>query len=253
MKRRLLSTIIALALCLSILPISAQAWVINGNKEYVYNGESRKVTNFQLTLDGVRVLESGKDFFITKYTDLDGNEIDCINVGPVLMHLYTEDSSIGALNSGQIRYDIVPAPLTITGLGGSHSKEYNGSADCDGTGLEIEFEGSFNNDDVAIKTIGGTYSYNSVNTGVGQEIVLSGASYELEGEKAGNYYITDNMPDTLTASVGTIRKAAALVPKNGDLVVTNGWEHTYTYRLDALLPEMEAGKSLGEEIGRAHV
>ncbi len=246
MKRRVLSTIIALALCLSILPISAQAWVINGNKKYVYNGESQKVTNFQLTLDGVRVLESGKDFFITKYTDLDGNEIDCINVGPVLMHLHTDDSSIGALNSGQIRYDIVPAPLTITGLGGSHSKEYNGSTDCDGTGLEIEFEGSFNNDDVAIKTIGGTYSYNSVNTGVGQEIVLSGASYELEGEKAGNYYITDNMPDTLAASVGTIRKAAALVPKNGDLVVTNGWEHTYTYRLDALLPETEAGKSLGE-------
>ena len=169
MKRRLLSTIIALALCLSILPISAQAWVINGNKKYVYNGESQKVTNFQLTLDGVRVLESGKDFFITKYTDLDGNEIDCINEGPVLMHLHTDDSSIGALNSGQIRYDIVPAPLTITGLGGSHSKEYNGSTDCDGTGLEIEFEGSFNNDDVAIKTIGGTYSYNSVNTGVGQE------------------------------------------------------------------------------------
>ena len=205
--KKIISIALALVLCVGILPMSAQAWVLNSNGTYVYNGQPRKVQNFQLTLDGVRVLKSGEDFTITKYTDLDGNEIDCVNVGPVLMHMHTDDTTIGALNNGQIRYDIVQAPLTITGLSGGSTKEYDGNTDCDEEGLVIAFDGKCGEDDVAIKAVWGTCTYSDPNAGTDKEITLSGATYELEGDKAGNYYIADNPPDTLTASVGTISKA----------------------------------------------
>ena len=74
--KRIVSFLLSLAVCLSVLPMSAQAWVVNSNRKYVYNGQPQKVENFTLTLDGVRTLKSGEDFEITKYTDLEGNEID---------------------------------------------------------------------------------------------------------------------------------------------------------------------------------
>ena len=43
----------------------------------------------------------------------------------------------------------------------------------------------------------------------------------------------------------TIRKAPALTPKTGDLAVANKQEHTYTYGLGALRPDVPEGMSLG--------
>ena len=87
-------------------------------------------------------------------------------------------------------------------------RDYDGSTDCDGTGIEIEFDGLYNDDDVSIKAVDGTYSYSDASAGTDKEITLSCTSYELEGEKAGNYYLTDDPPESLAASVGTISKAA---------------------------------------------
>ena len=51
----------------------------------------------------------------------------------------------------------------------------------------------------------------------------------------------------LTAPVRLrIDKAAPLTPKAGDLAVTNKQAHTYTYDLDALLPDVPEGLSLGD-------
>ena len=43
----------------------------------------------------------------------------------------------------------------------------------------------------------------------------------------------------------TIRKAAPLTPKTGDLAVANKQAHTYTYGLGALRPDVPEGMSLG--------
>ena len=51
----------------------------------------------------------------------------------------------------------------------------------------------------------------------------------------------------LTAKVRlNIARAAPLPPKTGDLAVTNKQAHTYTYDLDALLPDVPEGLSLGD-------
>ena len=65
----------------------------------------------------------------------------------------------------------------------------------------------------------------------------------LTGADAENYTVT-RPAGAVPASV-TIRKAAPLTPKTGDLAVANKQEHTYTYGLGALRPDVPEGISLG--------
>jgi len=204
MKKRVLSIVITLALCLTLLPAVSAAEPTPSGRVYVYNGE-RQNPEWQLRVthpDGTNILlVEGVNFSVT-YEHSNGNGDDLTNVGTVIANLVGITVGFNYFYS----FEIAPAPLTITGLGGSHTKEYDGGTGCDGTGLEIQFDGRFNNDDVTIKPQGGTYTYSDPDAGTDKEITLSGASYVLEGTAAGNYYIAGDSPSVLTTSKGEITK-----------------------------------------------
>ena len=204
MRKRVLSIVTALALCLGMLPTAAAAEPIPTGRVYVYNGERQK-PEWQLRVthpDGTDILlEEGINFSVT-YEHSNGNGDDLTNVGTVIANLVGITVGFNYFYS----FEIAPAPLAITGLSGNHTKEYDGGTDCDGNGLPIQFDGRFHNDDVSIRAQGGTYTYASPDAGAGKEITLSGASYVLEGLAAGNYYIAGNPPDTLKTSSGEITK-----------------------------------------------
>lgn len=233
MKKRVLHVVAALALCLALLPSAAAAEPIPTGRVYVYNGERQNPT-WELRVthpDGTNILlVEGVNFSVT-YEHSNGNGNDLTNVGTVIANLVGITVGFNYFYS----FEIAPAPLTITGLGGSHTKEYDGGTDCDGTGLEIQFDGRFHDDDVTIKPQGGTYTYSDPNAGTGKGITLDGASYVLEGTAAGNYYIAGDPPSTLTIFAGTIDKGTYT---GMTTIGTSGmYGKTKTYDLSNLLPE----------------
>ena len=133
---------------------------------------------------------------------------------------------------------VLPAPLTATGAT-AEGRAYDGTNSVEITGVTLA--GILNGDDVSVDTTGLTGTLNGSNAGSYTNLTLPAMT--LTGADAGNYTVT-RPAGAVPASV-TIRKAAPLTPKTGDLAVVNTQEHTYTYGLGALRPDMPEGMSLG--------
>ncbi|EOS63226.1 S-layer homology domain-containing protein, partial [Oscillibacter sp. 1-3] len=133
---------------------------------------------------------------------------------------------------------VLPAPLTATGAT-AEGRAYDGTNSVEITGVTLA--GILNGDDVSVDTTGLTGTLNGSNAGTYTNLTLPAMT--LTGADAENYTVT-RPAGAVPASV-TIRKAAPLTPKTGDLAVANKQEHTYTYGLGALRPDVPEGISLG--------
>ncbi|MEY8317927.1 S-layer homology domain-containing protein [Oscillospiraceae bacterium 50-58] len=135
-------------------------------------------------------------------------------------------------------FEVTPAPLTATGAT-AEGRAYDGTNSVEITGVTLA--GILNGDDVSVDTTGLTGTLNGSNAGTYTNLTLPAMT--LTGADAENYTVT-RPAGAVPASV-TIRKAAPLTPKTGDLAVANKQEHTYTYGLGALRPDVQEGMSLG--------
>ncbi|NBI11057.1 S-layer homology domain-containing protein [Colidextribacter sp. OB.20] len=135
-------------------------------------------------------------------------------------------------------FEVTPAPLTATEAT-AEGRAYDGTNSVEITGVTLA--GILNSDDVSVDTTGLTGTLNGSNAGTYTNLTLPAMT--LTGADAENYTVT-RPAGAVPASV-TIRKAAPLIPKTGDLAVANTQEHTYTYGLGALRPDMPEGMSLG--------
>ncbi|MDE7219551.1 MAG: hypothetical protein K2O45_08030, partial [Oscillospiraceae bacterium] len=135
-------------------------------------------------------------------------------------------------------FEVTPAPLTATGAT-AEGRAYDGTNSVEITGVTLA--GILNGDDVSVDTTGLTGTLNGSNAGTYTNLTLPAMT--LTGADAENYTVT-RPAGAVPASV-TIRKAAPLTPKTGDLAVANKQEHTYTYGLGALRPDVPEGISLG--------
>ena len=138
----------------------------------------------------------------------------------------------------QIIFTAVPKALAVTGLTVT-DRAYDGTSTVEITGVTLA--GILNGDDVSVATTGLTGTLNGSDVGTYTAVTLPRLT--LTGGAASNY-ILSQLPGAVPASV-TIRKAAPLTPKTGDLAVANKQEHTYTYGLGALRPDVQEGMSLG--------
>lgn len=144
----------------------------------------------------------------------------------------------GASCSTRGGLQVTPAPLTATGAT-AEGRAYDGTNSVQITGVTLA--GILNGDNVSVDTTGLTGTLNGSNAGTYTNLTLPAMT--LTGADAGNYTVT-RPAGAVPASV-TIRKAAPLTPKTGDLAVANKQEHTYTYGLGALRPDVPEGMSLG--------
>ena len=135
-------------------------------------------------------------------------------------------------------FEVTPAPLTATGAT-AEGRAYDGTNSVEITGVTLA--GILNGDDVSVDTTGLTGTLNGSNAGTYTNLTLPAMT--LTGADAENYTVT-RPAGAVPASV-TIRKAAPLTPKTGDLAVANKQAHTYTYGLGALRPDVPEGISLG--------
>ena len=99
--------------------------------------------------------------------------------------------------------------LTISGAVGG--KAYDGTNEAEITGVTLE--GIMGDDDVSVNTVGLTGTLNGSDVGTYTAVTLPRLT--LTGGAASNY-ILSQLPGAVPASV-TIRKAAPLTPKTGDL------------------------------------
>ena len=138
----------------------------------------------------------------------------------------------------RITFTAVPKALAVTGLTVT-DRAYDGTSTVEITGVTLA--GILNGDDVSVATTGLTGTLNGSDVGTYTAVTLPRLT--LTGGAASNY-ILSQLPGAVPASV-TIRKAAPLTPKTGDLAVANKQAHTYTYGLGALRPDVPEGMSLG--------
>ena len=138
----------------------------------------------------------------------------------------------------RITFTAVPKALAVTGLTVT-DRAYDGTSTVEITGVTLS--GIVTGDTVSVNTTGLTGTLNGSNAGTYTAVTLPRLT--LTGGAASNYTLTQPA-GAITSSV-TIRKAPALTPKTGDLAVANKQEHTYTYGLGALRPDVPEGMSLG--------
>lgn len=138
----------------------------------------------------------------------------------------------------RITFTAVPKALAVTGLTVT-DRAYDGTSTVEITGVTLA--GILNGDDVSVATTGLTGTLNGSDVGTYTAVTLPRLT--LTGGAASNYTLTQPA-GAVPASV-TIEKALALTPKTGDLAVANKQEHTYTYGLGALRPDVQEGMSLG--------
>ena len=138
----------------------------------------------------------------------------------------------------RITFTAVPKALAVTGLTVT-DRAYDGTSTVEITGVTLS--GIVTGDTVSVNTTGLTGTLNGSNAGTYTAVTLPRLT--LTGGAASNYTLTQPA-GAVPASV-TIEKAPALPTKPGDLAVANKQEHTYTYGLGALRPDVPEGMSLG--------
>ena len=138
----------------------------------------------------------------------------------------------------QITFTAVPKVLTVTGLT-AEDRAYDGTNAVEIT--DVALSGVVTGDAVSVNLANLTGTLNGSDVGTYTAVTLPRLT--LTGGAASNYTLTQPA-GAITSSV-TIRKAPALTPKTGDLAVANKQEHTYTYGLGALRPDVPEGMSLG--------
>ena len=138
----------------------------------------------------------------------------------------------------QITFTAVPKALTVTGLT-AEDRAYDGTNAVQIT--DVTLNGIVSGDNVSVNLANLTGTLNGSDVGTYTAVILPRLT--LTGGAASNYTLTQPA-GAITSSV-TIRKAPALTPKTGDLAVANKQEHTYTYGLGALRPDVPEGMSLG--------
>lgn len=148
--------------------------------------------------------------------------------------------TMGAVGTDQGTYikgfSIKPAALTVTSVT-ADGREY------DGTNVvnikSVALEGVKGSDQVSVGAVTGTISGSDANTYTSVTL----PTLKLTGADAGNYTLTQ--PSGPVSANVVIAKAAALMPKEGDMAVSNSKAQTYTFGLGGLRPDAPAGKSLG--------
>ena len=138
----------------------------------------------------------------------------------------------------QITFTAVPKVLTVTGLT-AEDRAYDGTNAVEIT--DVTLSGVVTGDTVSVNLANLTGTLNGSDVGTYTAVTLPRLT--LTGGAASNYTLTQPA-GAVPASV-TIEKALALTPKTGDLAVANKQEHTYTYGLGALRPDVPEGMSLG--------
>ncbi|RKJ50017.1 hypothetical protein D7Y09_14875 [bacterium 1XD42-1] len=133
---------------------------------------------------------------------------------------------------------ITPKPLTVTAAV-AMDRTYNGTNQVQITSVTLD--GKVGSDDVSVNITGLTGTVNGTDTGKYTAVTLPDLT--LAGTAAGNYILAQ--PTAAINTNVTISKAPALTPKSGDLAVNNRQSNTYTYGLEALLPDVPKGMSLG--------
>ena len=165
------------------------------------------------------------------------------DLGQTLSVAVTADGYEGTLNS-QPTDPVAEAPgpmvLTVTEAQ-AENKAYDGSTAVTITGITLD--GVQPGDDVSVDTSGLSGTVSGADAGTYSTVTLP--QLTLTGSAADRYVLTQ--PDAalpLNPEVD-ITQAAAPASHPGELTVTNGLKHTYTFDLDQLLPNLPEGQVLG--------
>ena len=140
--------------------------------EITYDGTQKTVTVAGVTLDGV-ALGAG-DYDVSG--DTTGTDVGTYTVTVTGVGNY-KDTATGT-------WEIVPKPVTITGLGAAN-KTYDGKTDATVTGTAV-IDGKADGDDVSVSA--GVAAFDDANAGTGKTVTFSG--YSLAGSKAKNYRLS---------------------------------------------------------------
>lgn len=136
------------------------------------------------TADGETVSVSG---YIYTWKDSDGNLLTSApqNAGTYTLTVAVEDARYAG--SVTVDFTIAPKALTITGVG-AEDKIYDGTVKADATGDAV-LNGVVGEDIVTVKA--GTAAFTDKDAGM-QTVTFTG--YEIEGEDAGNYTVSQPAP-----------------------------------------------------------
>ena len=137
-----------------------------------------------------------------------------------------------------VKLNVNKKPLTVTGITAA-GKPYDGTNKVQITAVTLD--GKVGADEVSVNTTDLTGTVSGSNAGTYTAVTLPGLT--LTGAAAENYTLTQ--PTGAVETSVTISKANPLTPKTGDLPVVNKHEHTYTFGLGTLRPNVPAGMSLG--------
>ena len=205
------------------------AVALKDNAELTYTGEAQ-TPEVNVTVDGI-ALAAGNNYTVT-YTNN-------INAGDTAKATVTGIAFTGTCT---LPFTIKPATPTLAWESTTQELTYTGNEAM----ITAPKATGVNGTQLGITHDTGPCQFSYATQGSSEftnGLPINAGTYTIKASVAakGNYAAAEST-NTLTL---TIRKAAPLTPKTGDLAVANKQEHTYTYGLGALRPDVPEGISLG--------
>ncbi|WP_305205619.1 S-layer homology domain-containing protein, partial [Faecalibaculum rodentium] len=196
----------------------------------IYDGTLQRPA-VTVTLDGITTLEKGTDYGVYY--------LDSVNAGNTAKVTVTGTTFTGTFT---LPFTIKPATPTLAWESTTQELTYTGNEAM----ITAPKATGVNGTQLGITHDTGPCQFSYATQGSSEftnGLPINAGTYTIKASVAakGNYAAAEST-NTLTL---TIRKAAPLTPKTGDLAVANKQEHTYTYGLGALRPDVQEGMSLG--------
>ncbi|USF26357.1 hypothetical protein N510_001285 [Firmicutes bacterium ASF500] len=196
----------------------------------IYDGTLQRPA-VTVTVDGITTLEKGTDYGVYY--------LDSVNAGNTAKVTVTGTTFTGTFT---LPFTIKPATPTLAWESTTQELTYTGNEAM----ITAPKATGVNGTQLGITHDTGPCQFSYATQGSSEftnGLPINAGTYTIKASVAakGNYAAAEST-NTLTL---TIRKAAPLTPKTGDLAVANKQEHTYTYGLGALRPDVPEGMSLG--------
>ena len=196
----------------------------------IYDGTPQRPA-VTVTVDGITTLEKGTDYGVYY--------LDSVNAGNTAKVTVTGTTFTGTFT---LPFTIKPATPTLAWESTTQELTYTGNEAM----ITAPKATGVNGTQLGITHDTGPCQFSYATQGSSEftnGLPINAGTYTIKASVAakGNYAAAEST-NTLTL---TIRKAAPLTPKTGDLAVANKQAHTYTYGLGALRPDVPEGISLG--------
>lgn len=196
----------------------------------IYDGTPQRPA-VTVTVDGITTLEKGTDYGVYY--------LDSVNAGNTAKVTVTGTTFTGTFT---LPFTIKPATPTLAWESTTQELTYTGNEAM----ITAPKATGVNGTQLGITHDTGPCQFSYATQGSSEftnGLPINAGTYTIKASVAakGNYAAAEST-NTLTL---TIRKAAPLTPKTGDLAVANKKAHTYTYGLGALRPDVPEGMSLG--------